>query len=335
MTYPEPGGPPLPVLPPPWTVRPLSPDDADLVADWMSKPHVAAAWDQAWSREQWAEEIARQLAGDHSLPCVALHDGRPLAYLEIYRVVRDRLAAHYPAGRFDLGVHVAIGEPHDIGRGLGSALLRAVADGLLAAEPECSQVVAEPNVVNLASQRAFRNAGFLHAGEVVFPHKKAALLIRSRVDETADVVGIGFGPANLALAVALAERSGVTARFLERQDGFCWHRDMLLDGATVQVSFLKDLVTMRNPTSEFGFLSYLAAKDRLVEFINHKTLFPSRVEFNDYMSWVAGCFAEQVSYGSEVVGVRPVVGASGVSEVEVVTSLGRRVRCRDLVLATG
>ncbi|GGU27478.1 GNAT family N-acetyltransferase [Lentzea flava] len=335
MTYPEVDAPPLPVLPPPWSVRPLSQDDADLVAGWMNTPHVAAAWDQAWPRQKWADELARQLAGDHSLPCLASYDGRPVAYLEIYRVVRDRLAAHYPAGSHDLGVHVAIGDPQDVGRGLGSALLRAVADGLLAADPECEQVVAEPNVLNLASQRAFRNAGFRHAGEVVFPHKKAALLIRSRAEESADVVGIGFGPANLALAVALAEHPGVTARFLERQDGFAWHRDMLLDGATVQVSFLKDLVTMRNPTSEYGFLSYLAAKDRLVEFINHKTLFPSRVEFNDYMSWVASRFAAQVDYGAEVVGVRPVVGASGVDEVEVVTRLGRRVRCRDLVIATG
>ena len=335
MTYPEVGAPPLPVLPPPWSIRPLSPEDAGLVADWMNTPHVASAWDQAWSRQRWADELARQVAGDHSRPCVACHDGRPLAYLEIYRVVRDRLAAHYPAGSHDLGVHVAIGDPDDVGRGLGSALLRVVADGLLAAEPECEQVVAEPNVVNLASQRAFRNAGFRPAGEVVFPHKKAALLIRSRVDETADVVGIGFGPANLALAVALAEQAGVTARFLERQDGFAWHRDMLLDGATVQVSFLKDLVTMRNPTSEFGFLSYLAAKDRLAEFINHKTLFPSRVEFNDYMSWVASRFASRVDYGAEVVSVRPVAGTSGIDEVEVVTRLGRRLRCRDLVIATG
>ena len=32
---------------------------------------------------------------------------------------------------------------------------------------------------------------------------------------------------------------------------------MLLEDATMQVSFLKDLVTLRNPASEYGFLSYL------------------------------------------------------------------------------
>nr|WP_238356691.1 SidA/IucD/PvdA family monooxygenase [Kribbella italica] len=61
---------------------------------------------------------------------------------------------------------------------------------------------------------------------------------------------------------------------MERQRGFGWHRGMLIEDATMQVSFLKDLVTLRNPASEFTFLTYLHSKGRLVDFINHKTLFP-------------------------------------------------------------
>ena len=52
-------------------------------------------------------------------------------------------------------------------------------------------------------------------------------------------------------------RVSPTVRFLERQPRFGWHRGMLIDDATMQVSFLKDLVTLRNPTSEFSFLCYL------------------------------------------------------------------------------
>ena len=65
-----------------------------------------------------------------------------------------------------------------------------------------------------------------------------------------DLVGVGFGPSNLGLAIALDEQgSGLTTRFVERQEGFGWHRGMLLEDATMQVSFLKDLVTLRNPAS--------------------------------------------------------------------------------------
>jgi L-ornithine N5-oxygenase len=122
-----------------------------------------------------------------------------------------------------------------------------------------------------------------------------------------DVVGIGFGPSNLALAVALEEEygSGVDAVFFEKQPAFGWHRGMLIEGATMQVNFLKDLVTLRNPTSRYSFVSYLHTKDRLVDFINHKTMFPTRLEFHDYLEWVAASFSGMVRYGAEVVAVRP------------------------------
>src|ERR1044071_9508045 len=127
-----------------------------------------------------------------------------------------------------------------------------------------------------------------------------------------DVVGIGFGPSNLALAIALTEHNEqaetpVTAVFLERQQAFGWHRGLLLDDATMQVSFLKDLVTMRNPNSGYSFLSYLKDRDRLVDFINHKTLYPLRVEFHDYFEWAAAKVDDVVSYDHEVVSVQPVL----------------------------
>ncbi|CNG06967.1 Putative peptide monooxygenase [Mycobacterium tuberculosis] len=124
-----------------------------------------------------------------------------------------------------------------------------------------------------------------------------------------DVVGIGFGPSNLALAVALDETrerdGGADAVFFEKQPEFGWHRGMLIDGATMQVHFLKDLVSLRNPASGFSFLAYLHARGRLVDFVNHKTMFPTRVEFHDYLEWTAAAFADRVRYGAEVVALRP------------------------------
>ncbi|TYB64882.1 lysine N(6)-hydroxylase/L-ornithine N(5)-oxygenase family protein [Nonomuraea sp. PA05] len=159
-----------------------------------------------------------------------------------------------------------------------------------------------------------------------------------------DLVGIGFGPSNLALAIALRERQTRTgdlldAVFLEKQPAFGWHRGMLLEGTTMQVSFLKDLVTMRNPTSEFSFLCYLQDKGRLPDFINHKTMFPSRVEFHDYLEWAAARFAEQVEYASEVVAVTPVESAGTIELLDVVVRQGDGTlvtrRTRNLVLAAG
>ncbi len=178
-------GPPLPVLPDRWTARVARAEgtDLDLVHGWMQSPHIDAFWHQAWPRERWHEEIAGHLAGDAILPVLVDLDGAPLAYVEVYRVLRDRLAGHYPQDPHDLGVHIAIGEAARTGKGLGRTLLRALAEGLLAADPRCVRVVAEPDVANGPSLRAFEAAGFRPAGKVAFPDKTAALLVHPRTPE--------------------------------------------------------------------------------------------------------------------------------------------------------
>ncbi|MGW2709889.1 lysine N(6)-hydroxylase/L-ornithine N(5)-oxygenase family protein [Streptomyces sp. NPDC001356] len=162
-----------------------------------------------------------------------------------------------------------------------------------------------------------------------------------------DVIGIGFGPSNLSLAVALEELGQgpadhqMSALFLERQDDFGWHRNMLLPSATMQISFLKDLATFRNPTSKYSFVSYLHDAGRLARFVNNQDFFPTRREFHQYLEWVAANFRHQVRYSHDVTAIRPVTGGAGPQdclEVEVRhTADGsmRRVHARNVVVSTG
>jgi L-ornithine N5-oxygenase len=170
-------------------------------------------------------------------------------------------------------------------------------------------------------------------------------------DGTYDVVGVGFGPSNLALAVAVTEHNArvgpddaVSARFVERQPTFGWHRGMLLHDATMQVSFLKDLVTLRNPASEFTFLAYLHDRGRLIDFINHKNLFPLRVEFHDYLEWAAAKVSHLVDWGADVVTCEPArVGGTVAGGVVTAADVTARtadgdtavLRARNVVLGTG
>ncbi|GAA0582264.1 lysine N(6)-hydroxylase/L-ornithine N(5)-oxygenase family protein [Kribbella sandramycini] len=161
-------------------------------------------------------------------------------------------------------------------------------------------------------------------------------------DEIFDLIGVGFGPSNLAVAIAAGELGDTAPRrlFLERQPRFGWHRGMLIDDATMQVSFLKDLVTLRNPASPFTFLSFLHQTGRLIDFVNHKTLFPLRVEFHDYLEWAAAQLPDVVRYDRTVVSVDP-VSVNGVIAAFDVTSTAadgsvREVhRTRNLILGTG
>ena len=156
--------------------------DLPLVARWMNDPAVAAFWDLAGPESVAERHLRAQLEGDgRSVPCLGVLDGTPMSYWEIYRADLDPLARHYPSRPHDTGIHVLVGGVADRGRGLGSTLLRAVADLVLDHRPTCARVVAEPDLRNTPSVSAFLSAGFRFAAEVGLPDKRAALMVRDRV----------------------------------------------------------------------------------------------------------------------------------------------------------
>ncbi len=155
--------------------------DLPLISRWMNDPAVAAFWKLGGPQSVAEGHLRRQLGGDgRSVPCLGLLDGRPMSYWEVYRADLDPLARHYPARPHDTGVHLLIGGVADRGRGLGSALLRAVADLVLDKRSSCARVIAEPDLRNSPSLSAFLSGGFRFSAEVDLPDKRAALMVRDR-----------------------------------------------------------------------------------------------------------------------------------------------------------
>lgn len=159
-----------------------------------------------------------------------------------------------------------------------------------------------------------------------------------------DVIGVGFGPSNMALAIALEELAqanglALNTLFLEKQRHYRWHGETLIGQSRLQISFLKDLVSLRNPTSAYSFINYLHTQERLVDFINRGTFHPCRMEFNDYLRWVAEHFREAVRYGEAVLRIEPGYGANTIDHLRVIArdEQGREAthRARAVVLATG
>ena len=138
-----------------------------------------------------------------------------------------------------------------------------------------------------------------------------------------DLIGVGFGPSNLALAIALQERGPsqgeLDVLFLDKQADYRWHGNTLVAQSELQISFLKDLVTLRNPTSPYSFVNYLKHHGRLVDFINLGTFYPCRMEYNDYLRWVAAQFETQSRYGEEVLTIEPVLHSQQVEALRVIS----------------
>jgi L-ornithine N5-monooxygenase len=158
-------------------------------------------------------------------------------------------------------------------------------------------------------------------------------LLRAAPGELHDLICIGFGPASLAIAVALNDALSITKSvsrriprvcFLEKQHQFAWHAGMLLPGSKMQISFIKDLATLRDPRSEFTFLNYLKHHNRLVQFSNLDTFLPSRMEFEDYLRWCADHFTDVVEYGQEVLEIFPKEAIEPPPKISFFT-----VSCRD------
>lgn len=145
-----------------------------------------------------------------------------------------------------------------------------------------------------------------------------------------EVLAIGLGPSNLSLAALGAAVPDLDVRVLERGRSIRWHPGMMVEAAELQVSYLKDLVTLVDPTSRFSFLNYLADQGRLHRFLlvaaGGATF---RQEFAEYYRWAADRLPG-VHRGTGVVGVE----LDG-DRLAVRTDTDEVFHTRNLVLGSG
>lgn len=100
---------------------------------------------------------------------------------------------------------------------------------------------------------------------------------------------LGCGPHTLATICRIIDidlNRNLRILVVDQRDNFNWHPGLLLPHVTMQISFLKDLVSQVDPKSQFSFLNFLSETGKLSEFTNLSTLYPYRMEFRNYLKWV-------------------------------------------------
>ncbi len=140
-------------------------------------------------------------------------------------------------------------------------------------------------------------------------------------------VGVGVGPSNLSLASLLDSYHALRPIFFEKKPAFGWHEGLMVDGATLQVSLFKDLVTLADPTNRFSFLAYLHAEGKIYHFLNAQFDAIPRREYGNYLKW-ASANNESINFNEEVTSVT----FDGAFTVETST---RRVRAENVSVGVG
>ena len=151
--------------------RLLGRDDLGLMHEWLQREHVRRWWDEHESYEDVARHYLPAIEGRRPVDLyLILLDGRPVGFIQAYLVAdHPEFAALIGLGAGVAGLDLFIGEEELIGKGLGSGVLRAFVHDVVFAEPATTACIADPDVRNVASIRAFEKAGFRRVGEFFDP----------------------------------------------------------------------------------------------------------------------------------------------------------------------
>jgi aminoglycoside 6'-N-acetyltransferase len=151
--------------------RPLRRADLRLMYEWLRREHVRRWWDKHETYEDVAEHYLPAIEGRKPTDLyVILLDDRPIGFIQSY-VVADHpeYATRVGVGAGVGGVDLFIAEEELIGKGLGTEVLRSFVRDVVFADPATTGCIADPDVRNAASIRAFEKAGFRRVGEFFDP----------------------------------------------------------------------------------------------------------------------------------------------------------------------
>ncbi|MEV6979945.1 GNAT family N-acetyltransferase [Sphaerisporangium sp. NPDC051017] len=155
----------------PITWRRLTEQDFPLLREWLERPHVARWWHHETTPEAVARDFGPAARGEEpSEDLLIFLDGRPLGLVQRCRYADHpeyvaELTPVVPVPEGAMCVDYLIGDPEQVGRGLGPLMIRAVVESTWTEYPDASCVLVPVSAANRASWRALEKAGLRRVAE--------------------------------------------------------------------------------------------------------------------------------------------------------------------------
>ncbi len=157
--------------------EPIVEQDLAMLHEWLQRPHVA----QWWGPAEPIDELREYCLGEDAEPnatraFIAWHAGQPIGFIQAYVVMNSGggwwTDETDPGAR---GIDQFLANESQLGRGLGSSMIRAFLDQLFA-NPVVTVVQTDPYPTNERAIRSYARAGFRVVGNVVTPDGPALLM---------------------------------------------------------------------------------------------------------------------------------------------------------------
>lgn len=163
------------------TFRRVEESDLGMLAQWLRRPHVREWWKPP-EEERAVEELRRGYIDDPdgTLAYIACEDGVPIGFIQSYVAMGSGDGwwedVTDPGVR---GIDQFLADGARLGQGLGSRMVRAFAQRLLA-EPGVTRIQTDPDPANARAIRCYEKAGFRAVREIVTPDGPALLMWMDR-----------------------------------------------------------------------------------------------------------------------------------------------------------
>jgi aminoglycoside 6'-N-acetyltransferase len=149
---------------------PVSSADFPLLGKWLEQPHVARWWNHETTAAALERDFGPAARGEGRDEALLVHvAGTPVALVQRSWLCdaeeyRGELAAVTAVGDDAVTIDYLIGDLALTGRGLGTEIIRLVAERTWLEHPDAQSVIVAVHVENRASWRALEKAGFDRVG---------------------------------------------------------------------------------------------------------------------------------------------------------------------------